>query len=255
MPTEKSGLRNLGVAIYLQTPVSLSTETFVSEFRARWERTACEPKGETETCSRFKVGRSHVAIECRRIRVPDSVSNSVLQTGLHWPAAEEDIIAHKAHIAVAASSDDGDTLRLAADLTKTVVTLLSRSHSLCVCWLNGPALSRQDDFQGIATNLLGSGQPPLMLWVGLHWKNEGGLLYTKGMTQFGAPEIFLAQRSSVSEQEVRFLYDMVWRVLTQGYEPVDGAKINGPRGVFRVDYLQPNDSDKRAFYLVPMSPI
>lgn len=254
MQSRKSSLRKLGAAIYLRSFEPLADARFVSDFRSRWPETKCENETEVANRSHFKVGQSHIAIEVRPTRIPDSVSNAVLESTLHWATAKEDLSAHVAHIVVAASIEHDDTFLLAADLTKAVVSLLAISNALCVCWLNGPVLSLRDDFMKIASELLGVGQNPFMLWVGAQWKPKGALLHTKGMPQFDAPEIFLAQQAQLSEASLTYLHQLIKFVLTSGNPLVEGKQVDGPDCIYTIEYLKGTDSEKRGLLLVPAKP-
>jgi hypothetical protein len=250
MHSTKSGLRKLGAAIYLKSYMPLAGANFISDFRNRWPETKCENEGQGADCSRLGIGQSQIAIEVRGRRLPDSVTNAVMDNTLHWPTAKQDISTHEAHIAVAGSIDGGDTFLLASDLTKTVVSLLAVTNSLCVCWLNGPVLSLRDDFMEIATELLEIGQPPFTLWVGSQWEPKGGLVHTKGMAQFGAPEIFLAQQSRLSEENVAYLHHLIKYVLS-GNTLAEGETVDGPNCIYTIKCLQGRDSEKTGLFLVP----
>ena len=110
------------------------------------------------------------------------------------------------------------------------------------------------DFMRSASELLGIGQPPFILWVGLHWAPKGGLIHTKGMSQFGVPEIFLGQQSRVSEEIVTYLHHLVRHVLTDGATLVEGDTVEGPNCIFRVSSLQGADSKKTGVLLWPVRP-
>jgi hypothetical protein len=246
--------QKLGAAIYLESFVPLSVERFVADFRRRWTDTSCETRDQEADCLRFKIGRSHIAIEARSTLVPDGVTNSVLKTTVHWPTANADMPIHKAHIAVAATSDDGDAVSLASDLTKAVTSLLAITKAVCVCWLNGSVLMMKKDFIRTASELLGAGQPPFLLWVGLHWAPEGGLIHTKGMAQFGVPEIFLGQQSRVSKDAVAYLHHLVRHILTGGARLVEGDTIEGPTCIFKITSLEGVDNKKAGLLLWPVRP-
>lgn len=254
MQSAKSSVRKLGAAIYLESFVQLPIAAFLSDFRDRWPKTKCEQGREEAGCSHFRIGLSQIAVEVRRTSVPRSVTNSVLQATLHWPTAEQDLSTHQAHIAVAASNDNGDTVLLASDLTRAVASLLAVTKSLCVCWLNGPVLSLRDDFVSIATELLGLGQPPFMLWVGVGWKPEGRLVYTKGMAQFGAHEIFLSKQAHPSEEILTYLHDLIRSVLASEMVLAVGETIEGPNCFFKITNLEGSDPNKKGLFLVPTQP-
>lgn len=254
MVSGKSGVRKLGAAVYLESLASLPVEKFVSDFRRRWPDTLFEPNGEEATVTRFKIGLSHIAIEAGRTCVPDSVTNSILEATLQWPTAKQDISTHKDHFAVAATTDDGDTVFLASDLTRAITTLLEITNSLCVCWLNGPVLTSRKDFVWIASKLLRVGQPPFLLWVGVNWRPDGCLVHTKGMAQFGAPDIFLGQQSKLSEEAVSYLHQLVRHVLTPGNTLIEGQTIDGPNCIFRVKSLEGRANNKTGLLLWPVQP-
>lgn len=160
----------------------------------------------------------------------------------------------KAHFAVAATTDDGDTVFLASDLTRAITTLLEITNSLCVCWLNGPVLTSRKDFVWIASKLLRVGQPPFLLWVGVNWRPDGCLVHTKGMAQFGAPDIFLGQQSKLSEEAVSYLHQLVRHVLTPGNTLIEGQTIDGPNCIFRVKSLEGRANNKTGLLLWPVQP-
>ena len=232
----------------------LSVEDFLSDFHRRWPQTKCEKIEESGDCTYFKIGTCDVVVQLRKVSVPDSVTNSVLDATLHWPGAREDLSGHKAHFAVAASIETGDTVLLASVLTRALVSLLTVTRSLYICWLNGPALSLKDDFVDIASELLELGQMPFLLWVGIGWKPEGGLVYTKGMAQFGAHEIFLAKQARLSDEIATYLHDLIREVLASERILAVGETIEGPDCFYKVEKLQVRNPNKTALFLVPTQP-
>jgi hypothetical protein len=253
--TTKTGLRKLGAVVYLdQGVLPLSVEDFLSDFHRRWPQTRCEKVDEADGCTYFKIETCDIAVQLRSVSVPDSVTNSVLDATQHWPGAKEDLSGHKAHVAVAASIETGDTVLLASVLTRTLVSLLTVTSSLCICWLNGPVLSLKDDFVDIASELLELGQPPFPLWVGIGWKPEGGLVYTKGMAQFGVHEIFLAKQARLSEEIVTYLHHLIREVLASERTLAVGETIEGPNCFYKVEKLQATDGNRTALFLAPTQP-
>lgn len=254
MQTVNSGRHKLGVAIYLRTLEPLAVAKLISDFRARWSGDAFEFENSKGNCSYFNVASTRIAVEVRQTRVPDSVTHAVADAAVHWPSAKRDLALHGAHIGVAATFDGGDALTAASDLTKFVVSLLKISDSVGVAWLNGPVLFPTKDFLDIATELLAIDKRPFILWVAAHWIPEGRLIYTKGMAQFGAPEIFLAEQSGMSSEMVTYLFDLVNYVLTSGNALLDGETIDGPNGVFRIESMHKSESEKKGLFLVPVRP-
>lgn len=155
---------------------------------------------------------------------------------------------------MAATTDDGETVVLASDLTKALATLLAITDSLCVCWLSGPVLTLRDDFVGIANELLRMDQPPFLLWVGVNWKPDGCLIHTKGMAQFGAPELFIGKQSTVSEEVISYLHRLIRDVLAARRTLVPGQTIDGPNGIFRVELLGSGTPNKTGLLLLPVRP-
>jgi hypothetical protein len=244
------GLRKLGAVVYLKSFATIPVEGVISNLRLQWPEASGQVEGQENRVAHLKIGMSHVAIELRRKCVPDSLTDAVLASTLHWHSAKKDIAAHTAHIAVAASIDDGDTLVLASDLTKVVATLLEMTDSVCVCWLNGPVLTLREDFVSNANDLLRIGQPPFFLWVGVNWSADSGLIHTKGMAQFGAPEIFIGKQSAASEQMLMYLQNLIRDLLMTKTDLIVGHTIEGPNCVFKVESLG-SGNPNRGLLLLP----
>lgn len=247
-------MRKLGAVLYLKSFAPIPIERFVSCFRREGPGTPYEVEGEEPTVTRLKIGLSHIAIDLRRTLVPDSLTKSVLETTLYWPTAKHDTSTHLAHVAVAASMDDGQTFILASDLTKAVAALLAITDSLCVCWLNGPVLALRHDFLRIASELLRLDQPPFLLWVGMNGKPDGGLVYTRGMAQFAAPELFIGKQSTVSKEVISYLHYLVRDVLSARNKLAAGQTTEGPNCIFRVELQGGGTSDKMGLLLMPIGP-
>jgi hypothetical protein len=107
---------------------------------------------------------------------------------------------------VAESAENGGVLSLACDLTKAIAALLPVTDSLAVCWLNGPALNSSKSFVETAREMFGTGLHPLALWVAVGWDGQAGALHTKGMAQFGAPEICLSKPPNADPRMVDYLF-------------------------------------------------
>ena len=106
----------------------------------------------------------------------------------------------------------------------------------------------------IASELLELGQMPFLLWVGIGWKPEGGLVYTKGMAQFGAHEIFLAKQARLSDEIATYLHDLIREVLASERILAVGETIEGPDCFYKVEKLQVRNPNKTALFLVPTQP-
>ncbi len=55
---------------------------------------------------------------------------------------------------------------------------------------------------------------PLTLWVAAHFHPEADALHTKGIAQFEAPEIYLAQQPDPAPLMVDYLFQVAQYVLT-----------------------------------------
>lgn len=117
--------------------------------------------------------------------------------------------------------------------------------------MNGPVLALRDDFLRIASELLRVDQPPFLLWVGMNGKPDGGLVYTRGMAQFGAPELFIGKQSTVSKEVISYLHYLVRDVLSARNKLAAGQTIEGPNCIFRVElrwrYFRQNGSAPNAY--------
>lgn len=112
----------------------------------------------------------------------------------------------------------------------------------------------RDDFLRIASELLRVDQPPFLLWVGINWKPDGGLVCTRGMAQFGAPELFIGKQTTVSEEVISYLHYLVRDVLSARNKLVAGQTIEGPNCIFRVELAGGGTSDKMGLLLMPIGP-
>ncbi len=97
-------------------------------------------------------------------------------------------------------------------------------------------------------------QPPFLLWVGVNWKPDGCLIHTKGMAQFGAPELFIGKQSTITEEMISYLHQLVRDFLTVENKLVAGQTIEGPECVFRVEILGGGGSNKTGLLLLPVRP-
>jgi hypothetical protein len=252
MQSEPEKWTKLGAVIYLKGCEPFKSQPFVSDFRKRWPGVSLVGEGREGNRAYFGIGDCHFAVEFRAARVPQPATDAVLRMTAQWPDAERELAPHQTHLAVSASVDHGNALNLACEFTRVLAALATVSDSIGVCWLNGSVLCTRDEFVGIAAEMLGLGTPPLMLWIATHWKSEGQLIHTKGMSQFAAAELFLAQQPGSSLEMVEYLFDLAHYVLTSGNELVEGETIDGPKGVFRIVSLDGSDSGKKGTMLVPM---
>jgi hypothetical protein len=244
----------LGAVIYLRSRRPLQLGEFGSDLRNRWPRIVLKSEGQQGNSRYLRVGNSRLAVEFRPTRVPELVTDEAIvsASARHWPTVAKDLKHHQAHLSIAASRDGVDGISLAADLTKVIAALESVSDSIGVAWLNGSIVNRGQDFVEIAKEMFAVGTLPLMLWIGALWDPIAHLMHTKGMSQFEAPELFLAQLPEPSTEMVEYLFELAYYVLTSGNELLDGETIDGPKGVLRVQSLAPVESGKRGLMLFPV---
>jgi hypothetical protein len=212
-------------------------------------------EGRNGNLAYFGSGGSHFAVELRHATIPQEVTNSALPSR-DWPDAEKDLALHVAHLKTVGSPEPGGAFRLAFDLTRAIVALLDLTDAIGVCWLNlnGSVLHPASDFAAIASETLGLGLPPLMLWIAVHWKPQEHVLHTTGMLQFGAPEILLAQQVRPSREMVEYLLEVAHYVLTSGKEILAGETMDGPGGLLRIESVGGSDHGRRAVILAPVRP-
>jgi hypothetical protein len=229
---------------------------FISDFRKRWPNETLLDEGQQKNLAYFSVGDSSFAIELRYRPVPQGVTDEALPSAIrHWRSAKKDLASNLAHLAIATSLVDGKGLDSACALTRVVVALLSVTDSIGACWLNGPVLHTAESFVGIATQMFAAGVPPLILWIGVYWAEEEGTLHTKGMRQFEAPEIVIAQQAQPSPELVAYLFNVAHYVLISERPILDGETMDGPKGVCRIETIRGgNYPDRRALLLIPVRP-
>lgn len=226
---------------------------FVAEFERRWPKESLIAEGQQRDCAYVTLGGSRFAIELRDIPVPEGVTGAVLAEAIrYWPTAGQELASHSAHLAVATTVQRGKPLVSASALTKIIVALLSVTDSIGICWLNGPVLHSAQTFISLATSVLPAGLLPVMLWVAVHWKPEEHMIHTKGMLQFEAPEIFVAQQADAFPELVEYMLDIAHYVLASGKEILDGETVDGPKGTLLVTSIDGSDPNKKGLILVPV---
>ena len=83
--------------------------------------------------------------------------------------------------------------------------------------------------------MCGTGLYPLALWVAVRWDAEAGALHTKGMAQFGAPEIYLSRQPNADALMVNYLFHVAQSVLTLHHSIPDGKTMDSPQGKLKIE--------------------
>ena len=244
----------LAVVIYLKDGCLPGVESLLLDFNRRWKETLLVEEGQKGNCLYFRSGDFHFAIELRNVSVPPSVTEAVLNHTQHRRRTEKLLRIHNTHFGVVASLESGRMLDLAGVFTKLLVSVLSISRALAVCWLRSALLCSARDFIEVAESMLRNGSPPLMLWINLEWKPKGRLIHSNGMTQFQAPEIFLAGQGGISQEIAEYFFELAYYVLTTDRNILEGETIDGPRGALRIEFVKAGESGKRGLFLVPVRP-
>jgi hypothetical protein len=79
-----------------------------------------------------------------------------------------------------------------------------------------------------------TGLYPLALWVAVRWDGQAGSLHTKGMAQFGAPEICLPKQPNADALMVDYLFHVAQSVLTLHHSIPDGRTMDSPQGKLKI---------------------
>jgi hypothetical protein len=230
--------KKVGAVIYLATNRPLHLPEFFAEFHRSWPSLLLQKTGKEPHCALFHVGKSNFALELHHTPVPPDVSDPVIHSTLHWPVADEALAHHQAYLSVVESGENSGVLGvldLACDLTKAIAALLPVTDSLAVCWLNGPALNASKSFVAIAREAFATGLFPLALWIGVGWDAQAGALHTRGMAQFTAPEIYLAQQPEPAPRMVEYLFHVGQSLLTSHHSIADGETIDSPHGMLKIE--------------------
>ncbi len=242
--------KKVGAVIYLSTNRPLRLHDFLAEFRRSWPRLSLEKTGKEPHRALFRAGRSDFALELHHTRVPQPVTELVVHSTLHWPMAAAALAHHQAHLSVSGASASHDALTLACDITKTIAALLPVTDALAVCWLNGPALNSSETFVNSARESFDTGLYPIALWVGVDWDAPAGAIQTRGMAQFGAPEICLSQQKDAAPLMVQYVFRVAQSVLAAQRQIADGDVIDSPHG--RLGVKQTGEPGKRFLVLGPL---
>ena len=244
--------KKVGAVIYLSTNRPLHLPDFLAEFHQSWPHLSLQKTGKELHRALFRVGKSDFALELHHTPVPQEVTQPVVHATLYWPMAGAELIRHRAHLSVAQSAENSGILSLACDLTKAIAALLPVTDSLAVCWLNGPALNSSESFVDTAREMFGTGLYPLKLWVAVRWDAQAAALHTKGMAQFGAPEISLSQQPDATPLMVDYLLHVAQSVLTSHQAIPDGQTMDSPQGKLKIE--KSGVPGRRILILEPVRP-
>ena len=244
--------KKVGAVIYLSTNRPLHLPDFLAEFHQSWPHLSLQKTGKELHRALFRVGKSDFALELHHTPVPQEVTQPVVHATLHWPMAGAELIRHRAHLSVAQSAENSGVLSLACDLTKAIAALLPVTDSLAVCWLNGPALNSSESFVDTAREMFGTGLYPLKLWVAVRWDAQAAALHTKGMAQFGAPEISLSQQPDAGPLMVDYIFHVAQSVLTSHQSIPDGQTMDSPQGKLKIE--KSGVPGRRILILEPVRP-
>jgi len=241
--------QKIGAVIYLSTNRPLRLPDFFGEFHKNWPQGLLEKTGKELHRAFFRAGKSNFALEMHHTPVPQAITDSVAHSTLHWPTAPQALSRHLAYLSVAGSVENRGFLTLASDLTKSIAALLSVTDALGVCWLNGPALSPAKRFAATAREMFDTGLYPLPLWVAAQFDSEADALHTKGMAQFEAPEIYLAEQPDPAPLMVDYLFQVAQYVLTSHHQIKDGEKMDSPHGAMRIKSAKSGGHGRSALIL------
>lgn len=229
--------KKVGAVIYLASNRPLHLPDFLAEFRRNWPHLSLEKTGKEPHRALFRVGHSEFALELHHERVPQQVTELVVNSTPHWPMASAALAQHQAHLSVVETAENRDVLTLACDLTKAIAALLPVTDALAVCWLNGPALNSSETFVNSARESFDTGLYPIALWVGVHWDAQAGAIQTRGMAQFGAPEIRLAQQKEAAPVMLRYMFQVAQSALASPHQIADGDIVDSPHGQLRIKQI------------------
>ena len=241
--------KKVGAVIYLATNRPLHLPEFLAEFHRNWPSLLLQKRGKEPHRALFRVGKSNFALELHHTPAPPDISKWSSTSTLHWPVAGDALAHHQAYLSVVESGEHSRVLNLACDLTKAIADLFPVTDSLAVCWLNGPALNASKSFVVTAREAFGTGLYPLALWIGVGWDAQAGALHTRGMAQFDAPEIYLAQQSEPTPRMVEYLFHVGQSLLTSHHFIVDDKTMDSPHGKLKIE--QSGAAGKRILTLKP----
>lgn len=250
--TAPSSLTKIGSVIYLGSATPIRSAAIVGEVRKSWPDLRVGNIREQHDSVFLQVGTSEIAICLCREKVPPEVTAEILSSQRRGCESEPLLARHQAYIAVSGLAVRGAELSFACDLTKAIVGILSTVESLAVCWLNGPVLHEASEFAGIAKEMLRAGVLPLLVWIGVRWDIQSRSLYTKGMLQFGSPEVMLAGQTGATPDKAEYLFEVANYVLTSDREISEGETIEGPGCTFKIESVRGSNPMKKMLILVPL---
>jgi hypothetical protein len=241
-----------GAVIYLSSNRPLRLPDFLADFHENWPSLSLEKTGKEPHRAFFRAGRSNFALELHHSPVPQSITEPVATSTLHWPTAAGALARHVAYLEVLGSPGGQSLLTLACDITRAIASLLSITDSIAVCWLNGPALNQTGTFIATAREMFSTGLYPLTLWTAVRWDADSRALVTHGMEQFGAPELVLRQQPDAAPLMVDYLFQTALSLLISRHPIGEDETLDGPHGRIKVKPGKIDATGRRILILEPV---
>jgi len=242
-----------GAVVYLSSNRPLHLPDFLAEFRDNWPTLQLEKTGREPHRAFFRAGRSDFSLEFHHSQVPQAITEPVANSTLHWPTAPAAIERHVAYLELLGSPTNQGILTLACDLTRAIASLLVATDAIAVCWLNGPVLNQCKTFITTAREMFATGLYPLPLWTAVRWDAEAHTLATRGMGQFGAPEIVLRRQPDAAPLMVDYLFQTALSLLMSRHPIREGETLDGPHGLMKVKPGRIDGKGRAVLILEPAS--
>ena len=252
MPESQREAIKTAAVIYLSSHRPLHLPDFFKDFHDNWPSQSLEKTRHEPHVACFRVGRSDFSLELHHSAVPDAITKPVADSMLHWPTALDALARHVAYLELMASSSSQGQLTLACDLTRAIASLLGVTDSIAVCWLNGPSLNQSKAFIATAGEMFATGLYPLPLWVAIRWDEKCHTLSTRGMRQFGSPEVILRRQPDAAPLMVDYLFQTALSLLVSRHPIRAGETLEGPHGPIKVNPDKIDEKGRVALVLEPL---
>ena len=149
--------------------------------------------------------------------IPKGELKGPLTTSPYWKEDDQKVLAHKAHLIVAASGEVEKKV-LALVLTKAISGVLkSTATSVAVYWGAGSVVTQKDIFCCFADSAT-IDQLPLYLWIDFRCHRSGDVvaLFTNGMKSFGLMEIEISRSTYSAKETVGTAFNIAHYLLDFG---------------------------------------
>ncbi len=215
--------------VLLNEKVGLDHKKLLASLKATWKLKADSVNVAEKTLVFNTVGGATVMIAYLEYPAAQDEIGAAARLSWLWKTANEETSKHQAQVVISVIGPANRTLDLYKIFTQTAAGVLESNDSPGIFMDSQYLLLSAGYFSAAARNMVQNQTIPLYCWV-YFGRPGGGNGFTYGLTEFGLPEMEIAN-SRHSETEVHStLYDAAMTVVKYGAKLQDGQSVTTEEG-------------------------